>query len=63
MQRLKLVDQDRRRQTILSEADNLEDLIYRSFQRNNENSFVRMKKTYKTSDGFLIQYSYNTPPE
>ncbi len=63
MQGIKLVDQDRRRRKILSEADNLEDLIFRSFQRNNENSFVKMKKTYKTSDGFLIQYSYNTPHE
>ncbi len=59
MKDLKLIDQDRKRREVLSKAERLEDLIFHSFSRNQENCFVKMKKTYKVSDGCLIRHSYN----
>lgn len=59
MRKLKQIDQDRKRQKTLLNANKLEDLILYSFSRNKENCFIKLRQTYKVSEGRLIKHSYN----
>ncbi|MFS1917981.1 MULTISPECIES: hypothetical protein [unclassified Vibrio] len=59
MDKLKLIDPDRKRRKVLSKADRLEDLILYSFSSNHSNGFLKRKQTRKVCDGCLAEQTYN----
>lgn len=60
---IKAIDQDRRRKSAIPNARVLNDLIFRSFKRNQSNNFLKMKSTLKICDGFIAEIRYNIDKE